>query len=394
VSDLETGTPTVDTSKDPLVRLLWGCALVAAVLVALAVGIALAVGWQMTRDESPGRPVEALFLGDETRYWCVDLKPDDAGLSQLLDRFNKINDERRHALLEGTFLEHIPIPARRARLSEIAPVTLELAMVMSDPGAGPRVPLAWTARGTLSRGLLKMRAVLKVLGWVARPRADEGGPVDVDGIAVTRVGPGVALATVGNRVLAASDANRMRMVLASATGGTSPQDPQLQTLHEAVRTQGEDAWAFATDITAGESAKPPRVGSAAASFDVTEADELVFRIAVGEGGAFDGTRETCRTVASAFLPRVPLDAIDIDGDGAKAAASGARMFTGRIAGLSKRFAALAELKTSPRFRERGRPGVEEWPSAIPPPPSPPRPADPRNGTPAAPPRGETPRPPR
>jgi len=384
VSELQTDTPAVDGQKDPLVRFFWGCALVAAVLVALLIGIALAVSWQLTRDQAPGRPIESFLLGDETRYWRVDLKSDDAGLAALFSRINEINDDRRRALLEGTFLEHIPLPSRRARLSELAPLTVELALVMSEPASGPPTPVAWTARGTLSRGLLKMRAVLKVISWVARPRAEDGGPIDVDGIAVTRIGPGVALATVGNRVLAASDADRMRLVLLSAKAATPLQDPRLATLHESVRTPGEDAWAFTTG---------PNLG--AASFDVTEADELVFGVAVAAGGAFDGSHDACLAVASAFLPHIPVDAVEIDAGGARTTPAGDRTFTGRITGLSKRLAALAELRSSPRFKERGRfPGETGSPSAIPTPPSPPPPADPRSGTPAATPRGGSPKPPR
>ena len=365
MSELGSDTPAVEKSKDPLVRFLWGCALVAAVLAALVVGLALAVGWQLTRDEAPGRPIEAFLLGDEARYWRVDLKPDDAGLAALLARFNEINDDRRRALLEGTFLEHVPIPSRQARLSDLAPLTLELALVMSDPADGPQVPVAWTARGTLSRGLWKARAALKLIGWVARPGATEGGRVDVDGIAVTRVGPGFALSTVGNRVLAASDGDRMRHVLQSARGPSPLEDPRLAALHETIRSPGEDAWAFTTGATV-----------AAASFDVTEGDDLVFRVAMAEGGAFDASREACLALVSTFLPRMPLDAIEIDG-------TGGTTFTGRITGLSKRFAALVELRTSPR-----------WPSAIPTPPSPPPPADPRSGTPGAPPREGSPKTPR
>jgi len=397
VSELGADTPPVDKPKDPLVRFLWGCALVAALFAALVVGLGLAIGWQLTRDKAPGRPVEALLLGDETRYWRVDLTTDDPGLTLLLQRFNEINDERRRALLHGTFLEHLPIPSRKARLSEIAPLTLELALVMSDPGDGPPTPVAWTARGTVSGGVmkLKMRAALKVLGWVTRPGAKEGGPVDVDGISVTRIGPGVALASVGDRVIATNDAARMRSVLESTKAATSMQDPRLASLHESARTPGEDAWGFATDLTVGDPSPRKPVGLAVASFDVNDADELRFEVAVADGGVFDGTPEACRDVASAFLPHVPKDAIDIDPESARVAPSGSRTFTGRISGLSKRFAALAELRSSPRFRETERPvGGSRSPSAIPSPPSRPPPADPRSGTPSGPRREETPKPPR
>jgi len=374
---------------------LGGCAIVAAVLVALVVGVLLAVGWQLTRDESPGRAVETLLIGDETRYYRIDLKADDPGLMAMMSRFNEINDERRRELLRGTFLEHIPLPSRKARLSEFAPLTLEIALVMSDPADPPQTPIAWTARGTLSRGLLKMRAALKLLGWVARPRADEAKAVDVDGIAVTRVGPGFALATVGNRVLVASDGDRMRSVLQSATESTPPQDPRLTALRESIQSEGDDAWAFATDLVIGEASQRKRLGPAAASFDVTEGDELVFRIAVAEDGAFDGSEDAWLAVASRFLPYAPVDAIEIDEFDARAPRSGPRTCTGRIKGLSKRFAALLELKSLPRFKERRHLKFEPGtPSAIPSPPSPPPPDGPRSGTPAERRSGGSPKPPR
>lgn len=387
--------------RDPLLRFLGGCAIVVAVVLALAVCVVVGVGWQLTRDETPGRAPEAFLVGDETRYWRIDLAADDAGLTALFARFSEINDERRRALLRGTFLEHLPLPSREAKLTELAPLTLEIALVMSDPVQGPQTLLAWSGRGTVSHGLLRMRAAIKLIRWLARSSRDEGDPVEVDGIAVTRLGRGLVLATVGNRVLVASDTSRLRAVLQSAKSPNHPPDPRLIALHDDVKLDGEDAWAFAANVRAGGSSTPVVVGGVAASFDINDRDELAFRIAVldeggdAERGGFSGTREHCLAVASLFLPRVPLDAIDIDEDRASAPSRGARTFTGRIAGLSKRLAALIALTTDPTFRESVRPPpATETPSATPTPPSPPPPAGPRTGTAAGPKREGSPRPPR
>ena len=102
--------------KDPVLRFLAGCAVVVAILAAIVGGVALLIGWNLSRDEAPGRAREAFLVGDETRYWCVDLKPDDVGLAALFTRFNDINEATRRDLVRGTFLEAIPFPHRRARL--------------------------------------------------------------------------------------------------------------------------------------------------------------------------------------------------------------------------------------------------------------------------------------
>ena len=370
-----------DTPKDPLVRFVAGCAIVAAVVIALIVCVVVAVGFRLTRDESPGHPQEAFLLGDETRYWRADLRVDDAGLAALFKRISEVNDERRRALLRGTFLEGIPLPSRKARLDELAPLTVEIGVVMGESGGAAAHPVAWTGRGTFSRGMFKMRALIKLFRWLGKPgaKADE---IIVDGVPVSTIGPGLAVATVGNRVLVASDTSRMQTVLQTAKGGQPADEPKWLALHDGVKLSGEDAWAFAKDVG----------GGAAASFDVDDRDELVVRIAVADGGAFDGTLASCRAVASSFLPRMPAEVIDIDGNAAADPARGARTFTARITGLSKRFAALVALSTDPKLREWK--SAPETPSASPIPPSPPRPAGPRSDTPAEPKREGNPKPPR
>lgn len=389
--------------KDPLLRLLGGCAVVAAGLAAIVAGGTLLIGWRLARDEAPGHFPERFLTGDETRYWCLDLKPNDAGLLTLFDRFDEINDATRRNLVHGTFLEAIPLPRRRARLDELAPFTLELSLALSDPAQGLPLPVGWAARGTFSHGVFRMRAALRVMRWILSRDLAKSDAIDVDGIAVTEVhdkNSTFALATVGNRVLVTNDAARMRAVLRSAAEPPARPFPELVALHREVRLDGEDAWAFLANATVGGLSKPLVVGGAAASFDVNDRDELAFRMAVvdaaarDEGDAFRGTRGECLAVVSSFLPGIPPDAIEIDGDGARRLAGGALTFTGRVGGLSTRFAAFLG-QTTEGLRERMRhPPAQETPSATPKPPFLPQPSDPRSGTPAGPTHEGTPTPPR
>jgi hypothetical protein len=248
-----------------------------------------------------------------------------------------------------------------------------------------------------------MRAALKVMRWILSHDLAKGDAIDVDGIAVTEVhdkNSTFALATVGNRVLVTNDAARMRAVLQSAAEPPARPFPELVALHREVRLDGEDAWGFLANATVGGLSKPLVVGGAAASFDVNDRDELAFRMAVvdaaarGEGNAFRGTREECLAVVSSFLPGIPPDAIEIDGDGARRLAADALTFTGRLGGLSTRFAAFLG-QTAEGLRERmRRPPAQETPSATPKPPFLPQPSDPRSGTPAGPTHEGTPTPPR
>ena len=234
MSDYGTEERPIARQKDPVLRFLAGCAVIAAVLAAIVVSGVLLIGWQLARDESPGRAPERFLVGDETRYWCLDLKPNDAGLETLFDRFDEINDATRRNLVKGTFLEMIPLPHRRARLDELAPFTLEVSLFMSDPTEGLQVPRGWAARGTFSRGIFRMRAALKVMRWVLSRDATKGDTIDVDGVAVTEVrdkNAAFALATEGNRVLATNDASRMRAILrASAEPPVAPLS-ELLALH-------------------------------------------------------------------------------------------------------------------------------------------------------------------
>ena len=404
MSDYGTEERPVARQKDPVLRFLAGCAVIAAVLAAIVVFGVLLLGWQLARDESPGRAPERFLVGDETRYWCLDLKPNDAGLKTLFDRFDEINDATRRNLVKGTFLEMIPLPHRRARLDKLAPFTLEVSLFMSDPTEGLQVPRGWAARGTLSRGVFRMRAALKVMRWVLSRDATKGDTIDVDGVAVTEVrdkNAAFALATEGNRVLATNDASRMRAILrASAEPPVAPLS-ELLALHGDVKLDGEDAWAFFSNMRVGGLSKPLAVSGAAASFDVNERDELAFRVVVTDGGAveegstFRGTREECSAVVSAFLPGAPVDAIEIDGDGARRGDDETLEFSGRISGLSKRLAELVARTTELRLRELAHPqSGPETPSASPTPPSLPPPSDPQNGTPEGRTHEGTPTPPR
>jgi hypothetical protein len=395
-------------SQDPVVRFLGGCAIVAAVFAAIVVCVAVGVGWNLTRDPAPGRARESFLLGDESRYWCVDLKPDDAGLRSFLERLNAVSENTRRRVLRGTFLEMIPLPHRRARLEDIAPFTLEGSLILSDPANGPQVPLGWAARGTFSHEVLRMRAALKGMRWLLGRDPTKGTTIDVDGVAVTEVrdnGAAFAIANVGNRVLATSDASRMRSVLRSSA---EPSLEGLRALHDDVELKGEDGWAFVSRVRVGGLSDPVVVPGAVASFDVTERDELAFRVAVRSGASTDearvfrGSREECLALISTFLPVFRSDAIELDAEGARPGAGGSTVFSGRIPVLSKylpelpnRITEFALKASAKRLEREAQPPPEPGaPSAIPIPPSPPPPAGPRTGTPGERTHGETPKPPR
>jgi hypothetical protein len=366
------GAPT-PAPKDPIVRFLIGCGVVALVCLALVAIVVFSVGWQLTKDETPGRAPEALLIGDETRYWRVDLRADDPGLIALFARFTEINDTRRREILDGTPLAGLPIPSRQAHLDELAPLTFELGLAPGSAG--------WTGRGTFSHGVWKMRAVIKMMRWLGGKGAHGLPPIVVDGVAIGRVGPGLAVATVGNRVLFSGDAERLKAVLTTAADATPAIDPKLFSAHDDVRLDGEDAWAFST---------APR---ASASFDINDRDELAFRVAVLDE-TFDASQDECRSILSLFLPKVPPDMLEID-DGAKKDPGGTTIFTGRIAGVSKRIEAFVAKASKPGFAEElNRKREPETPSANPTLPSHPPPAGPRSGTPGGPSREGTPKPPR
>ena len=389
-------------SRDPLLRVLGGCVIAVAIVAAIVVGGALVIGWRLARDETPGRAPETFLVGDESRYWCVALKPDDKGLAALFARVDEINDATRRSLLKGTFLEGLPLPHRRARLDELAPFTLEFSLAMSDATDGLQVPKGWAARGTFSHGVLRLRAAMRLIRFFARRDPAKTEVSDIDGVAVTHVHDAnaeFAFANVGNRVLVASDEERMRAALRPAAA--SSRLPELRALHEEIAMEGEDAWAFISTMRLGDLAHPFITNGAAASFDINDRDELVFRIIVmdaqpiAEGRGFAGTREDCLTVVSTFLPGVPSDAIALDGDGARKGDHQYMELSGRIADVSKRLAALVGEAKGFRIRRREQePVAPETPSAIPTPPTPPPRSGPRNGTPAEPRHEGTPTPPR
>lgn len=395
-------------TQDPVLRFLGGCAIVAAVFAAIVVCVAVGVGWNLTRDPAPGRARESFLLGDESRYWCVDLRSDDAGLRSFFDRVNAVSENTRRRVLHGTVFEVIPLPHRRARLEDIAPLTLEGSVFLSDPSSGPQLPLGWAARGTFSHEVLRMRAALRGMRWLLSRDAAKSTATDVDGVAVTEVrdkGATFAIANVGNRVLAANDASRMRALLQVSA---EPKLEGLRALHADVKLDGEDAWAFLSHVRLGGLSDPFVVSSAVASFDLTERDELAFRVAVSEGGttdegrAFRGAHDDCVALVSSLLPVFSSDAIELDAEGATAVAAGPMTFSGRISGLSKflpdlpnRITEFALKASAKRMElEAPPPPATGTPSANPPPPSPPRPAGPRTGTPGAPTREGTPNPPR
>jgi hypothetical protein len=256
--------------------------------------------------------------------------------------------------------------------------------------------------------VLRMRAALRGMRWLLSRDAAKSTTTDVDGVAVTEMrdkGASFAIANVGNRVLAANDASRMRALLQVAS---EPKLEALHALHADVKLDGEDAWAFLSHVRLGGLSDPLVISSAAASFDVTEHDELAFRVAVTDGGttdedrAFRGTHDDCVAVVSSLLPIFSSDAIELDADGAKAGAAGSMTFSGRISGLSKylpglpnRITEFAVKSSAKRLEMEAQPPPATGPpAASPTPPSPPRLDGPRTGTPGGPTREGTPKPPR
>jgi hypothetical protein len=392
------GDQTGVKPRDPLVRFLGGCAVVAAVVAALVLLCAWYIGWSLSRDPSPGRKPETFLTGDETRYWCAALRPDDAGLQALFKQLDTIGEESRAKALHGTFLESMPLPRRHARLDLLAPLTLEGSLFMSGPSTLPQAPAGWAARATLSHDVLRVRATLKVMRWMLSRNPEKADTIDVDGVAITEVHDNhaaFALANLGNRVLAASDASRLRAVFGAPA---APPHPELLALHEEVKLDGEDGWALISGAQLDGPSTPLSIAAAAASFDVDDRDELLFRVAVTdraavpEGRPFSGTRDDCVAVASSFLPIVGRDAIEIDGDGAQPFHEGSKVFTGRVRDLSKYLPGLP--KRLAEVMVRSAVSARETPSASPTPPSPPSSGGPRIDTPAGPRHEGSPKPPR
>jgi hypothetical protein len=334
---------------------------VIAGLGAIVLSGALLIGWRLARDEAPGRAPETFFVGDEARYWCLALRPDDKGLAALFARFDEINDATRRKVFSGTFLESFPLPQRRARLDEVAPLTLELALSTKGDASGLPAPSGWAGRATLSHGVFKIRAVLKVMRYLASRQPGKFGTLDVDGVTVTELHDEdveLAIATVGNRVIATSDASRMRAMLQPSAEPRSARLAELIALRQKVAIDGEDGWGFLAPMRLGGLSKPITIGGATASFDLNERDELAFNAIVldaspiDEGNAFRGSPEDCRAVASAFLPGVPDDAIEIDEEGAKRGDHPGTQCSGRISGVSRQLAEL--LGRATELRRRGR----------------------------------------
>lgn len=360
------------TERDPVLRVIVGCAAVVGVLVVLAIVAIGLVGWNITRDRAPGRPVETLLVGDETRYWRFELKPDDPGLKALVDRMASSQEQARDQTLRDSPLRYVVPHGRRADLSQIAPLDLELALA----------PTGWTLRGTFTKGILRVRAAVTLMRWmIGRHQAPEA-PAEIEGVPVATIfdpkrGKEIAMTTVGNRLLVSGASARLAKVLASDRApGSGGVPEEIARLHDGVHLEGEIGWAFAE-------------GHEVASFALRDNDELDFRIVVPADAATSLDADRGLGVARAFLPYLPAEAFALD-DGAPARRQdGARVVSGRITELSKRiegtFLRFSASRTEP-------PSVPETPSAIPPPPSPPPSSDPRSGTRGEPKRGGSPSP--
>jgi hypothetical protein len=362
----------VATEKDPVLRFLGGCALVFAILAAIVIAAVLVVGWRLTRDETPGRAEEPFLLGDETRYWCFDLKPDDAGLAAVLDKINASAEAARDEALENSPLRMLAFGRRRNQVEELFPLKLELA----------EAPGAWSGRATFSKGTLRMRAAVKILRWFIGRASKESDIAEAGGVEITTIrdarGWAVSMAMVGNRLLLAGEPGRLERALSTGRAPDAAREPAIDRMHAAIRLPGEDGWGFAA-------------GPLVASFDVDASDALVFRI-VAPPGAAAGTAmssDEAIAVARSFLPYVGAEAFRLDDGSPARRDDGSWLVAGRIPELSGRVGA-AFLRFSARRAEG--PFERRTPSANPIPPSRSTSSDPRTDTPAAPKRGETPTP--
>lgn len=371
------GAPPVK-ERDPLLKFLLGCSIVVGGLAVLVIGGCGIFAWRLMRDETPGRPVEAMLAGDETRYWCFELKPDDAGIVAIVDRMDRVNQETRQRALENTPLRGFPIPTRRADVNQILPLKLELAI------AGPESSGSWAGRATVSRAGLRLRAMLKAMRWAFTRDQKTGEVVDVDGVKVTVVQGNrnhFAFANVGNRLIFADGPERLRSLLTATSGSTAPRLAGIPEFHDAIRLEGEDGWAFAADTEVQGPERPLPLLGAVASFDFTADDDLRFRLGVpaGDGaGLATLTPEEATAIARSFFPpRISIrEAIELDPGTPVLEGGKAWRIEGRISGLTSRLSHL----------------MSESPSASPTDPSPEPTSDPRSDTPSEPTHGGSPSP--
>ena len=352
-------------AKDPVVRFLIGCAVVGLVFVVLVVGGIAFLGWRLSRDETAGRPEEVFLAGDEARYWCLDLRPDDLGLVALIGRLDDEAEAARADALKNSPFRNFPFVRKRNQARQLLPLKLELAA--AEDG--------WSARGTFSKQLFRIRAAIKLMRFILGRDKDNVSRVDAGGVDVTafhdsRSGASFALTMVGNRVIAANDAPRLERNLAIPDASRPPLDPAIAALHDAIRFDGEDGWAFAPD--------------AVASFDVNAHDELAFRITVRSEAEM--TTEQALSVVKSMLPYLPDQAFQLDAT--TRGEDGRTIVSGRVDDLAARLGAMV-LRFSATQAEKKRSGTRS-PSATPIPPSPPPSSNPRTDTPEAPKRGESP----
>ena len=364
--------------RDPLVKFLLGCAIVVGTLAALVIGGCGIFAWRLMRDETPGRPVEAMLAGDENRYWCFELKPDDAGIVAMVDRLDRVNEETRRRALEHTPLKGFPLPRRRADVQEFLPLKLELTVV----GEIPSDVSGWAGRATVSRGGLRMRAMMKAMRWMLTRDAAKAEVMEVDGVSVTVLHERkvqAAFANVGNRILLADGVDRLRRLLTAPQGESPARLAGIAEFHEAIRLEGEDGWAFAADTEVAGPRRPLSLRGAVASFDFTADDALRLRLGVpaGDGaGLAELTADEAAAIARSFLPPKAAAAIELDAGTPVLEGGKAWRIEGRINGLTSRLASF----------------LSESPFATPTEPSLPPTSDPRTDTPSEPPRGGTPSP--
>ena len=342
------GAPPAAKERDPLLKFLLGCSIVVGGLALLVIGGCGFFAWRLMRDETPGRPVEAMLAGDENRYWCFELRPDDAGIVAMMDRLDRINAESRRRVLENTPLKGFPLPTRRADVNQILPLKLEFAVVGEAPSN--LFDLAdldgWSGRATVSRGGLRLRAFVKAMRWMVTRDAGKAEVVDVDGVQVTvlrQATAHAAFASVGNRILFADDVERLRTLLTTPAEQTAPRLAGISEFHEGIRLEGEDGWAFAADTAVAGPERPLPLLGAVASFDLTPDDAIRFRLGVpaGDGAGLSKlTREEATAIAASFFPPKAGRAIELEEGSPVLEGGKAWRIEGRISGLTSRLSSL------------------------------------------------------
>lgn len=396
------GTPR-KKDRDPALKILAGCAIVAGALIALIFIVAGVGGWLLVRDTTPpGRPEEPFLLGGDTAYWSFDLRPDDPGLAVVLAHLQDTGERLRRESAPQSPLAHLRIPRRDAELDQIFPVRVEAA----------DGPSGWAARFTMSKQVLRMRAALRVARWLMTRDARQAANDEVEGVTMTTLRPhGKAVASfamVGPRFLVTERPGRLRdalsvhPVIEASRAPAYLSGPEIERRHEKVRRDGELGWGFAGRVELPGRRSADCVGQATASFALSPKGALdVVAVAEGQDSACElGSLDAAaaRTIVAALLPRLDPESVVVKEGSLARGEDGAWRFEASIPDFPEQFQ-QALVRIAARDAAKRADDVSGFPEPTVPSPTRPRPSPgttsgPRSGTRAAPPRGGSPTPPR